>query len=75
MLKLSMFEIVSLSIAIISIVMEHIVSTLKTIELKEEPYRAAEFGWTEEEHKQREEFSKQYKEQQKQIQQQEQQQK
>jgi hypothetical protein len=54
---------------------EHIVSTLKTMEQKEEPYRAADFGLTDEEKKQREEFYKQYKKQQEQQQRQIQQQK
>lgn len=44
---------------------EHIVSTLKSMQSKEEPYKASEFGLTAEEKKQREEFAKKYKKNQK----------
>ena len=65
--KWDYFEFTQEMINFLDGVREHIVSTLKSMQMTEEPYKASEFGLTDEEKKQREEFSKQYKENQKKI--------
>lgn len=60
-IKWNYFEFIQEIINFVDGIREHIVSILKTMELRQEPYRASEFGLTEEEKKQREDFYKQYK--------------